>query len=44
MITNYQDELRQNIYKGQMQTYHEIGEDKLNTFYENYDHLFKEVF
>ena len=39
----YQNELRQNIYKGQLQTYHEIGEEKLTQFYDKYDKSFKEV-
>jgi len=44
MITNYQNELRQNIYKQQLETYHEIGEDKLNAFYERFDKIFKDVY
>ena len=39
----YQNELRQNIYKGQLKTYHEIGEDKLTQFYDKYDKSFNEV-
>ena len=42
-ITNSQNELRQNIYNDQLETYHEIGEDKINDFYDKYDKLFKEV-
>lgn len=43
-ITNYQNELRQNIYKEQLNIYHEIGNNKLNEFYDKFDQLFKEVF
>lgn len=43
-ITYYQNELRQNIYKEQLNVYNEIGNNKLNEFYEKFDKLFKEVF
>jgi hypothetical protein len=40
LICNCQAEARANIYKKEINTYHKIGENKMDKFYEKYYNLF----
>lgn len=40
-LARYQNELRQKIYKKEVRTYEEIGEEKLDDYYEKYYNNFE---
>ncbi len=42
-ITHFQNELRQKIYKKEINLYREIGEERLDDFYDQYDREFREL-
>ena len=42
-ITKYQDFLRKNIHKKELNIYYKIGEERLDDFYDKYDTAFKKV-
>lgn len=42
-ISKYQDQLRRQIHKKELNIYEKIGEERLDDFYDKYDTAFKRV-
>ena len=42
-INQYQNQLRKKIYDGNLELYHQIGRDRLEDFYAEYEFEFQKV-